>query len=130
MPSEHILQNCFRATNKTLFLSTTTPKTLKELVATIEASPTSIKALKEAGVKDTDLFIAVTPSETANLTACAMAHKLGAKKTVSKVDNPEYIAPQSQDLFHEVGVNSIIYPEMLAAKDIINGLKMSWVRQR
>lgn len=96
---------------------------------TIEASPTSIKALKEAGVKDTDLFIAVTPSETANLTACAMAHKLGAKKTVSKVDNPEYIAPQSQDLFHEVGVNSIIYPEMLAAKDIINGLKMSWVRQ-
>ena len=97
---------------------------------TIEASPTSIKALKEAGVKDTDLFIAVTPSETANLTACAMAHKLGAKKTVSKVDNPEYIAPQSQDLFHEVGVNSIIYPEMLAAKDIINGLKMSWVRQR
>ena len=97
---------------------------------TIEASPTSIKALKEAGVKDTDLFIAVTPSETANLTLCAMAHKLGAKKTVSKVDNPEYIAPQSQDLFHEVGVNSIIYPEMLAAKDIINGLKMSWVRQR
>lgn len=97
---------------------------------TIEASPTCIKALKEAGVKDTDLFIAVTPSETANLTACAMAHKLGAKKTVSKVDNPEYIAPQSQDLFHEVGVNSIIYPEMLAAKDIINGLKMSWVRQR
>lgn len=97
---------------------------------TIEASPTSIKALKEAGVKDTDLFIAVTSSETANLTACAMAHKLGAKKTVSKVDNPEYIAPQSQDLFHEVGVNSIIYPEMLAAKDIINGLKMSWVRQR
>ena len=97
---------------------------------TIEASPTSIKALKEARVKDTDLFIAVTPSETANLTACAMAHKLGAKKTVSKVDNPEYIAPQSQDLFHEVGVNSIIYPEMLAAKDIINGLKMSWVRQR
>ncbi len=86
--------------------------------------------MKEAGVKDTDLFIAVTPSETANLTACAMAHKLGAKKTVSKVDNPEYIAPQSQDLFHEVGVNSIIYPEMLAAKDIINGLKMSWVRQR
>ena len=55
---------------------------------TIEASPTSIKALKEAGVKDTDLFIAVTPSETANLTACAMAHKLGAKKTVSKVDTP------------------------------------------
>ncbi|GAB6982288.1 Trk system potassium transporter TrkA [Prevotella dentasini] len=97
---------------------------------TIEASPTSINSLKEVGAQDADLFIAVTPNEAANLTACMMAHRLGARKTVAKVDNAEYIEPQNQDFFRQLGINSIIYPEMLAAKDIINGLKMSWVRQR
>lgn len=97
---------------------------------TFEASCTSIKALREAGVDTADLFIAVTPDESANLCACTMAKALGAKKTVAKVDNPEYIAPENQEFFNQMGVSSIIYPEILAARDIIKGLKMSWVRQR
>lgn len=97
---------------------------------TMEGSTTSIKNLKEAGVEDADLFIAVTPDESKNIAACVLAHQLGAKKTVARVDNPEYVEPSNQELFHQMGVSSIIYPELLAAKDIINGLKMSWVRQR
>ena len=97
---------------------------------TMEGSTTSIKNLKEAGAEDTDLFIAVTPDESKNIAACVLAHQLGAKKTVARVDNPEYVEPSNQELFHQMGVSSIIYPELLAAKDIINGLKMSWVRQR
>ena len=97
---------------------------------TMEGAATSIKNLKEAGAKDADLFIAVTPDESKNIAACVLAHQLGAKKTVARVDNPEYVEPSNQELFHQMGVSSIIYPELLAAKDIINGLKMSWVRQR
>lgn len=97
---------------------------------TIEASPTSIKALKAAGVQQTDLFIAVTPNENTNLTACSLAKALGAKRTVAKVDKYEYVDPENTRVFKEMGIDSVIYPEMLAAKDIINGLKMSWVRQR
>ena len=97
---------------------------------TFEASCTSIKALREAGADTADLFIAVTPDESANLCACTMAKALGAKKTVAKVDNPEYIAPENQEFFNQMGVSSIIYPEILAARDIVKGLKMSWVRQR
>ena len=97
---------------------------------TFEASCTSIKALREAGADTADLFIAVTPDESANICACTMAKALGAKKTVAKVDNPEYIAPENQEFFNQMGVSSIIYPEILAARDIIKGLKMSWVRQR
>ena len=55
---------------------------------------------------------------------------LGAKKTVAKVDDEEYVEPEMQEFFEKMGISSLIYPEMLAAKDIINGLKMSWVRQR
>ncbi|WP_455065404.1 Trk system potassium transporter TrkA [Prevotella sp.] len=97
---------------------------------TMEGSTTSIKNLKEAGAEDADLFIAVTPDESKNIAACVLAHQLGTKKTVARVDNPEYVEPYNQELFHQMGVSSIIYPELLAAKDIINGLKMSWVRQR
>lgn len=97
---------------------------------TIEASPTSIKALKMAGVQQTDLFIAVTPNEDKNITACSLAKTLGAKRTVAKVDKYEYVDSENIRVFKEMGIDSVIYPEMLAAKDIINGLKMSWVRQR
>ena len=97
---------------------------------TLQGKPTSIQILQEADVKHADLFIAVDPKETTNITACTMAHHLGAKKTVAKIDNPEYLESKNQELFKQLGVDSLIYPELLAAKDIINGLKMSWVRQR
>ena len=37
---------------------------------TVTASPSSISGLKEVGVKEADLFIAVTPDESRNMTAC------------------------------------------------------------
>ena len=99
-------------------------------VMTYNASPTSIKVLKEAGVQHADLFVGVTPEETTNLTACMIAHQLGAKKTVARIDNYEYLSPQNKEFFRNMGIDSLIYPEVLAAIDINNGLKLSWVRQR
>lgn len=97
---------------------------------TIHASPTCIRTLKEARVSSTDLFIAVTPNEYQNITACSLAHAFGAKKTVARIDNCEYLRPENEEVFKQMGISSLIYPEELAAKDIANGLKMSWVRQR
>ena len=97
---------------------------------TMEASPTSLECLKNAGAEHADLFIAVTPDECQNMSACLLAKALGTRKTVAKIDNTEYIEPDVQDFFANLGINRLIYPEMLAAQDINNGLKMSWVRQR
>ncbi len=96
---------------------------------TVCASPTSIQALKNAGVDDADLFIAVMPEESRNMTACMLATNLGAKKTVARIDNYEYLLPKNKEFFSKLGVHSLIYPEMLAAKDIVDALRMSWVRQ-
>jgi len=63
---------------------------------TIAASPTSISSLKDAGVADADLFVAVTPEESTNITACMLAHSLGAKKTVARIDNYEYLQPRTR----------------------------------
>ena len=95
----------------------------------MNASPTSISRLKEAGVAHTDLFIAVTPEETKNITCCMLAHTLGAKKTVARVDNSEYTTERYREVFKSMGIDSLVYPEELAAKEIIDGLKRSWVRQ-
>lgn len=96
---------------------------------TLNVPPTSISGLKEAGVPHADLFIAVTPDETRNITCCLLAHTLGAKKTVARVDNSEYMTPQHLETFKQMGIDSLIYPEMLAAQEILESLKRSWVRQ-
>ncbi len=95
----------------------------------MNASPTSINGLKEAGVAHTDLFIGVTPEETKNITCCILAHTLGAKKTVARVDNSEYTTPYYREVFKKMGIDSLVYPEELAATEIVDGLKRSWVRQ-
>ena len=97
---------------------------------TMVGKPTSLRVLRDAGTADADLFIAVTPLESTNITASILAKNLGAKRTVARVDNPEYMDPQAQEFFQGLGISKLIYPEMLAAVDINNGLKMSWVRQR
>ena len=99
-------------------------------VMTYNASPTSISALKEAGAAHTDLFVGVTTDQSTNVTACIMAHALGAKKTVARIDNNEYLSAENQRFFQQLGIDSMVYPEVLAATDITNGLKLSWVRQR
>ena len=96
---------------------------------TVNLSPTSISGLKEAGVAGADLFIAVTPNESQNMTACMLATSLGAKKTVARIDNYEYLLPKHKEFFAKLGVDSLIYPELLAAKDIVDAVKMSWIRQ-
>lgn len=96
---------------------------------TVVASAISIKGLKEVGVDGADLFIAVTPDESRNMTACMLANNLGAAKTVARIDNYEYLLPKNKEFFHKLGVDSLIYPEMLAAEEIASSVKMSWVRQ-
>jgi len=92
-------------------------------------SPTSINDLKEAGISSADLFIAVTTAECRNITACILAKNLGAKKTLARIDNYEYLLPKNKDFFEKLGVNALIYPEMLAAEEIVNYVKTNWVRQ-
>ena len=99
-------------------------------IMTMVGSPTSIHDLKEAGVASADLFVGVTPDESRNMNACIIAHAIGAKKTVARIDNYEYLLPQHEAFFKQLGIDLLIYPEVLAAQDISNGLKLSWVRQR
>ncbi len=95
---------------------------------TVKGNPASFSALKEGGAASCDLFIAVTPFETTNVTACAIAKNYGAKATVARIDNYEYMVKEHRSFFKETGVNHLIYPEYLAAMEIRQALRCSWAR--
>ncbi len=94
-----------------------------------EGKPTSIKDLKEIHTNEADLFIAVTPYESVNTTACMLANNMGAKATLARIDNYEYLEPKNKQFFEQLGVNHLIFPEILAAREIAESLKTSWLRQ-
>ncbi|MDR0835645.1 MAG: Trk system potassium transporter TrkA, partial [Tannerella sp.] len=94
-----------------------------------EGNPTSLASLEEAGIDKIDLFVSVTTEETTNITACMLAAKMGAGKTLARIDNYEYLLPKNQAFFRSVGIDSMIYPEMLAAKEIVSAVKLPWTRQ-
>lgn len=95
---------------------------------TLEGSPTSFQTMREARMHSCDLFIAVTPSENDNVVACAMARKIGAKTTVARINTFDYMAEENRVLLEKMGVDHVIYPEYLAAQEIIVALRRSWVR--
>lgn len=98
-------------------------------IMTINVSATSIAGLRAAQAGSADLVIAVTSDESRNLAICMLAHNMGAKKTVARIDNAEYLDSKYKRFFLEMGIDSLIYPEHLAAYEISNSLNMSWVRQ-
>ncbi|MCF8266659.1 MAG: Trk system potassium transporter TrkA [Ignavibacteriales bacterium] len=88
-------------------------------IVSVTGSSTSIKVLKEVGVEDADLVVAVTSLQSVNLNTCMLAKKLGAKKTIARVGNSEYVLPEYTELFKSLGVDFLIYPEESVALEIV-----------
>ncbi|MDR0732913.1 MAG: Trk system potassium transporter TrkA [Dysgonamonadaceae bacterium] len=98
-------------------------------IMTAAGNPTSINDLKAAGVKQAEMFIAVTPEESVNMTACMLATNLGAQTTIARISNTEYLLPENRDFFSKLGIDSLICPEVLAAGEITSALKNPWTCQ-
>jgi trk system potassium uptake protein TrkA len=86
---------------------------------TYHGSATSVKILQEILQKKTDLFIAVTHSEDTNITASILAKRFGALKTISRIDNLDYLEIQTLQYFKALGIDSLIYPELIAAREVL-----------
>lgn len=95
---------------------------------TVLGSPTSFDVLRDANVGKSDLFVAVTPYETTNLVACSLAKSMGARTTVARVSHYDFMNPRHKEAMSSMGVDRVIYPEYLAASEIISALEHSWVR--
>ncbi len=89
-------------------------------ILTINGSATSVEVLKNAKIDKADLFVAVTSLEEVNVTSAILAKKLGAKKTIARISNAEYLESQASTHFTELGIDFMIYPEELAAREVVN----------
>jgi trk system potassium uptake protein len=88
-------------------------------VLTYEGSATSVKILQESLQKKTDLFIAVTHSEDTNITSAILAKRFGAVKTIARIDNLDYLEQSTLEFFKSLGIDSLIYPELIAAREVL-----------
>ena len=92
---------------------------------TIHGNAYSISILDKAGISDCDLLIAVTSSETTNLTIATLGKQLGAKKTIARVNNSEFLKLKDRLDLGKIGIDVIISPEDLASKEIVRLLRRS-----
>jgi len=92
-------------------------------VLTYHGSATSIKILEEILLKKTDLFIAVTHSEDTNVISSILAKRFGAVKTIARIDNIDYLEHSTPDFFKSLGIDSLIYPELIAAREVLGLLQ-------
>ena len=89
-------------------------------ILTIEGDFTTFNTLNKALVRKADLFIAVSPDENANILAGVLAKQLGAKKSIARIDHDEYLSPNNKEIFINMGIDYLFYPESIAAKEIIS----------
>lgn len=96
-------------------------------IITVEGISSSIDTLIKAGVQDADLFIAVNPDseQDINIVSSVLAKKLGAKKVTARINNEEYQKNENRILFTDLGIDSLFYPERIAATEIVNLLKQN-----
>ena len=92
---------------------------------TVTGDSTSPQVLEEANVGDCDLFLSVLHEESVNLVTCILAKKLKAKKTVARISNAELLTPRHREMFRELGVDELVCPERIAAREITNLLNNS-----
>lgn len=93
-----------------------------DLMAVTGAS-TSISVLENAGVKKADLLISVLHDEQVNIVTSILGKKLGAKRTIARIQNAEYLIPDNLKLFQSLGVDDMVCPEIIAAQELVKLLQ-------
>ncbi|MBU5675175.1 Trk system potassium transporter TrkA [Alkaliphilus sp. MSJ-5] len=84
-------------------------------VLTVTASGVDIGILKELNIKSYDLLVACTKGDETNTVICSLAKRLGCKKTIARIRNPEY-TKQLDFVKKEMGIDHIVNPEFETAK--------------
>lgn len=92
-------------------------------VMTIQGNGASPKVLQQAGVEDAGMVIAVTGRDEVNILACLTAKHYGVETTVARVRDPEYTVVPDALVKNQLGIDIMIHPERLAAREIVNLLR-------
>lgn len=92
-----------------------------EDVMCVEGNGIDADVQREASVNKAGIVIAATHYDEVNLMCCLIAKKLGAKRTIARVRNPEYYK-QIELIREELGLSMVINPEGITADEILRVL--------
>ncbi len=87
---------------------------------TIVGDSTSIQVLKNADARRTELVISAHNDGRLNLLTAILAKRLGAKKCIAKVNEPEYLTEECKRHYKDLGIDYLVSPEKIAANEIAN----------
>ena len=85
---------------------------------TIFGEVTDFSILERARVQEADLFISVTSVEEANILSALYAKRLGAKKTIARISQMQYLTDDHILNIRDLGIDELISPESLAAREV------------
>ncbi|MBQ3081635.1 MAG: Trk system potassium transporter TrkA [Clostridia bacterium] len=80
--------------------------------------------LEEAGIADTDMFVAATDSDELNMLSCFLAKRMGAGHTIARIRNPEYNDSSLVFMRKHLELAMALNPEQLTAGELFNVLKL------
>ncbi len=87
---------------------------------TVVGDSTSSEVLAHANIRKTDLLISAYLDGRINLLTAVLAKRMGAKKCIAKVNEPEYLTEESLTYYHDLGIDHLVSPEKIAATEISN----------
>lgn len=94
-------------------------------VMAITGDSTSIEVLQRANIKKADLLISVLHDERTNILTAALGKQLGAKKTIARINNVEYLKEENIERFKNMGIDAMICPESIVANEIADLLSQT-----
>ena len=87
-------------------------------VQILKGNSLSYSLLEEAGISQSGLLISVTSVEETNISTSIIGKNLGAERTIARVSNTEFLHKKDDFSLKSVGIDEIIIPESLAAREI------------
>ncbi|MFQ6008930.1 MAG: NAD-binding protein, partial [Candidatus Zixiibacteriota bacterium] len=75
--------------------------------------------LKEAGVTDADMVIAVTPNDEVNMIVCAIAAQYNVKRRIARLRSREFAETGNLIDLAKIGVTAVIHPEKVLVDHIM-----------
>lgn len=94
-------------------------------ILAVTGDPASISTLQNINISKADLFISVVHEEKDNIVTAAIAKQLGAKRTIARITNADYLSTKNREIFKNMGIDDIVCPERLAAEEILSLLNQS-----
>ena len=88
----------------------------------VSGNGASPRFLSEIGAKSADLLLAVTEFDEVNVLAAAAGHRLGVKRTLARVRDPDFYDPDDDFVREVLGIDLLIDPERATANDIVSTL--------